>query len=407
MEEISRNKNQEFSDILDQIGRELDITESQFEAAVKSYNAVGTWLCKEGSLLAPYSPEILPQGSFMLGTMVKPINDKDDIDIDLVCQLQGKRWNWTQKDLKQVVGERIKEHDTYKKMLDSEGRRCWTLIYSDDANYHMDILPSVGASNYKIILEKAFSQEGIQNVDDLAIRITDKEKDDYHTETNINNWLKSNPFGYGKWFFGRATIEISEKRMLSASIKPVPNYQRNKLPLQRVVQLLKRHRDLMFEGDENKPISIIITTLATRAYGKERDVLSALNNIINGMGAYIETKWSPEHNKYIKWVTNPVNSEENFADKWPMNPQLEKNFYDWLEKVNRDIQDFTSHKGIHLIGEAMSKSFGKRIVSKAITNVADLKLSQRESGNLKMARGTGVLGAIGTKVKNHTFYGKK
>ena len=73
-----------------------------------------------------------------------------------------------------------------------------------------------------------------------------------------------------------------------AKVGNVPAYKEKKSPLQRVVQILKRHRDLMFNGDESKPISIIITTLAARAYNKETDVLDALVNVVNSMERYIE-----------------------------------------------------------------------------------------------------------------------
>lgn len=54
--------------------------------------------------------------------------------------------------------------------------------------------------------------------------------------------------------------------LLAESVRAVPKYQSNKTPLQRAVQILKRHRDIMFAGDEDKPVSIIITTLAAKAY---------------------------------------------------------------------------------------------------------------------------------------------
>ena len=72
----------EVIEILENLGQQLDISESQYNEAVKSYEAVGEWLSKEGSPLYPYNPRILPQGSFMLGTIIKPINDEDDIDIE-------------------------------------------------------------------------------------------------------------------------------------------------------------------------------------------------------------------------------------------------------------------------------------------------------------------------------------
>ena len=154
---LTQEEKKQFSEILETLGETLDITEFQYKAAVSSYSAIGEWLAKPESSLAPYKPIIRPQGSFMLGTMIKPVCEADDLDIDLVCELTGKNPTWTQYNLKQAVGNRLKEKETYKNMLDKEGRRCWTLIYSDNANYHMDILPSLVNNGYNIVLEKAFS----------------------------------------------------------------------------------------------------------------------------------------------------------------------------------------------------------------------------------------------------------
>lgn len=146
-----------FDGIFNALCTSLDITKSQFDTVVRSYRAVGDWLAKSDSSLAPYKPIIRPQGSFLLGTMVRPINENDDLDIDLVCELTGKHPSWDQYALKHKVGGRLKDNDTYKKMLEEEGRRCWTLRYSDDANYHMDVLPCLVANDYKMVMERAFS----------------------------------------------------------------------------------------------------------------------------------------------------------------------------------------------------------------------------------------------------------
>ena len=115
----------QFDDIFKSLGDSLDVTQSQFEAAVRSYRAVGDWLSKPESSLAPYKPEIRPQGSFMLGTMIRPVNEKDDLDVDLVCELVGKNPNWTQFDLKQKIGARIRNNETYCGMLQKEGRMIY------------------------------------------------------------------------------------------------------------------------------------------------------------------------------------------------------------------------------------------------------------------------------------------
>lgn len=179
---ITNEMKSQFNQIFDEIGNDLDITETQFNNAVRSYKAVGSWLADSNSLLSPYKPEILPQGSFLLGTMIKPVNDNDDLDIDLVCRFEGKNSNWSQYNLKQIVGDRLKQNKTYKEMLDEEGRRCWTLEYSDDANYHMDILPSMVSVEHKLILERAFSSTDFKDFTQTAICITDNQETNYYSE---------------------------------------------------------------------------------------------------------------------------------------------------------------------------------------------------------------------------------
>jgi hypothetical protein len=83
-----------------------------------------------------------------------------------------------------------------------------------------------------------------------------------------------------------------------------------KTPLQQAVQILKRHRDMMFlnEPQEIKPISIIITTLSAEAYQGELELADALRNILKNMPGLISGQ-KPD-------IPNPVNPHENFADKW-------------------------------------------------------------------------------------------
>jgi hypothetical protein len=401
----SEQKNQ-FSEILEELGNTLDISETQYNAVLKSYEAVGTWLSKEDSSLAPYKPEILPQGSFMLGTMIKPVNEKDDLDIDLVCQLKGKNPSWTQYNLKNKVGDRLKAHDIYKEMLDEEGRRCWTLVYSEGANYHMDVLPSIVSGDYRMILEKAFSATELKDIDKLAIRITCTDESNYETAINPDEWLKSNPFGYGRWFYQQATLDFVKAFSINESIKPLPTYRKEKLPLQRVVQILKRHRDMLFNGHEHKPISVIITTLAGKAYNKETNIIDALLNVIDKMPDLIEERYSAKHSKVIKWISNPVNPEENFADRWVAEPKREENFYKWMTQVKVDIENALGKRGLQFIQESLEKPFGKNEITKAFSNYGENQLKKRESGVLKMAAGTGMLGAIGSTVKGHNFHGK-
>lgn len=356
--------------VLDALSQTLDITPAQYHNAVKHYEAVGNHLARYDSPLARYQPEIIAQGSFMLGTMIRPLHENDDLDIDLVCQLTGKQADWTQADLKAMVGAQLRNHEHYRQMIQwPEGRRCWTLKYARD-NYHMDILPCIVDIGYQLIMERSFSAAGnINTIDELAFRITDRELSNYHQETDHRRWLKSNPFGYASWFFQKAVIAQQRSFSVSAAVRPVPEYQPDKLPLQRIVQVLKRHRDIMFQGNEHKPISIIITTLAAHAYGKHTDLMQGLQYVSEHLTDFIKPKYSAPHQSVVWWVENPVNPEENFADKWVEHPEKKVNFDKWVAQLNYDLQQLIARPHHSKEPALLAPLFSTRTVQEAFTNL--------------------------------------
>lgn len=353
-------RHDELIQLLKGLAESLDITDAQYEAAVKHYEAVGDWLNKDNSPIAVNDPKIYAQGSFRLGTMIKPINDTDQYDIDLVCELKDlQKKNISQKQLKQMVGDRLMENERYRKMC-KEGKRCWKLQYADSTRFHMDILPALpDGESFRLFLEnKGFSVDWT----DLAIAITDNTLPNY--EYIGDNWLNSNPKGYSEWFKERMKIQFDAKRKMlaesiHADVEDVPEYK-VKTPLQRAIQILKRHRDLMFpekNQKDDKPISIIITTLAAQAYNNEANLLDALDNIVDGMTKYIQTR------NGVTWVPNPVNPTENFADEWQKHPQREIKFRQWLKQVRADLDATLSAENLRDMTERLKPRFGDRIVN--------------------------------------------
>ena len=160
------------------------------------------------------------------------------------------------------------------------------------------------------------------------------------------------------------------------------------------------------EDKEDKPISIIITTLAARAYNKETGILEALYNVIHKMESFIDEKWDKETRKYIKWVSNPVNEEENFADRWEDYPQRQTNFYTWLKQVKIDIARTIGQQGLPAIQESLVGPFGSVLVTTTFNKYGDTILKRREAEQLKMAAGTGILSNEGrTTIPYHQNYG--
>lgn len=421
---IDSKKNQ-FEDLLKKLSTNLSITRSQHEAAVQSYKAVGKYLSSESSPLSEYEPYIKPQGSFIIGTTIQSIEEDGDIDLDVVCEFKRKKITWTQYHLKNAVGDHLKAHGTYERLLDEEGRRCWTLNYREEGvtnqRYHMDILPAIVANGYSLLLESSFKNLMDEDYEKLQLSITDKEKSNYYMSIFPEEWLQSNPYGYAKWFMKRAFLvgnQFNNLYSLNESVKPTPDYQEERLPLQRVVQLLKRHRDVYFAKEQNdeirkqKPISCIITTLAARAYRGESNLIDAMWGIINRMRDEIEFRYIPEYGMEIEWISNPVNVLENFADRWnDQNSYRRENFYRWLDQLSIDLNDAENKTGLQSISESLSASFGRKPVQAAFGQIADHMRDLTNSGNNNIDRNNGLVGLATAgltsinPIKKHDFYG--
>ncbi|MCH5176347.1 MAG: nucleotidyltransferase [Prevotellaceae bacterium] len=406
---LSKEQKEEFKDILETLGESLDITQTQYDNLTRSYKAVGEFL-QNDPVFEQYKPIVSPQGSLRLGTIIQPINPNDDLDVDLVYRLTEKDPRWTQKDLKEKVGARLKGSDRYASMIEKkEGRRCWTLLYRDNSDnpqekYHMDILPSVADGKYTERMIRLFSESfSAQTVDQISIRITDKEAKDYATSTRQEEWLKSNPDGYALWFANRCKADESVKLMAEA-IVPIEKYNKEKTVLQRIVQILKRHRDMMFRYDkDDKPISIIITTLAARAYKGEKDLLEGLVNVVDNLEKSIT-----KNEKGEDVVSNPVNHEENFADKWPTHPRRRENFYQWLAAVKKDVYEIFDGANKIQIQNTMGRIFGKDMITKASSLLVERRKSKLATGATLLTSTRKVTASTVGRIVNtaNTFYGK-
>ena len=285
------------SPLLEAIAEALDIPESHYEQAVKCYKSIGTWLERDESIVARYSPDIYPQGSFLIGTVTKPISGAEEYDIDLVSELSLQKTDVSQERLKYLVGHEIKSYARANNMNSrpEESRRCWTLNYADGAQFHADILPAIpDAELFKQFLESRGHSPS--NWSDFAIAITDNTLPNYSLISP--DWPNSNPKGYAAWFRHRMEIQFNAIRKslaesIQRQVEDVPEYK-VKTSLQRSIQILKRHRDIWFDkhqsvyGKKAKPISIIITTLAAHAYDNEIDLQQALLKIVTEMPRHIE-----------------------------------------------------------------------------------------------------------------------
>lgn len=332
----------------------LELPPSAYEKAVQRYKSLGEWFSRPESTVAKNDPHIFVQGSFALGTAIRPLLAGESYDLDLSCKLREGVYPQThsQSDLKELVGIELEGYREAKRIQEAleEKNRCWRLYYQDGFSFHMDVVPGVpveeGRRQELAITMESYGVKQVlaQDVSNLAVYITDRRRPDYE---DVNaGWMISNPDGYCKWFESKSE-PVYEKGLvtLEAQVDEVPFYQR-KTNLQRAIQLLKRHRDVMYrDNPDSKPISIIITTLAAQAYRPGGSLKDAVASCLAGLSAFVA--------RDSDTVPNPVNPKENFADRWKMpegeKDRLKEHFHIWVRQALEDFRKIRDLDGQRLV----------------------------------------------------------
>ncbi|MBE4742002.1 nucleotidyltransferase [Streptomyces sp. ND05-3B] len=363
--------------LLDGAVEVLDIAPDLHDTAIERYGEVGTWLAENGSP----GWEIHSQGSFLLGTVVRPNTETGEYDIDLVCRLPLQRDSTTKEELKQRVGDQLVAYRRWKQRQGhTDGpeslearRRCWTLGYP---GFHLDVLPAIPDEKHP----------------PTGILLTDKK---------LHKWQHSNPLGYADWFRARSELSraLLEKRLV-ASVAKVPEHH-IRSTLQRLVQILKWHCMLFFAEDtDNRPPSILLTTLASRAYRGEDDLFTAVRNVLAAMPQFIKQRdgqW---------WVPNPAHEEENFTDKWNEYPERRQAFLAWFDEITTIMDNLalTESKGLDVVYSQLIKSFAPDPVMRSFARYG----ARMKASTSQRMGGTGLLSttATGPRRKPNNFYGQ-
>lgn len=189
---------QQAEEYLSALAEELEIPESRYDQAVESYKSLGAWFHRPASTVRNFGPDVFVQGSFRLGTAIRPLNDAEQYDVDSVCELKKlSKSDVTQSQLKDLLGDEIKAYRAAKNMSKPvrPGRRCWTLEYADGAQFHMDIVPALSnAKGQRLLLEA----RGLDTQwAGTAIAITDNETWNYSILSE--DWLAQDGFWYAAW----------------------------------------------------------------------------------------------------------------------------------------------------------------------------------------------------------------
>lgn len=361
------------------ICEELDLPESRFEEARKRYETIGSLLSDPKNPLSKYNPLIYVQGSTRLQTTNRPLKG-DEFDIDLICELRALMGRPVEEVFEEVR-RAILADKTYEKML-SVKNRCIRITYAN--LFHLDITPGVP--------DRSFGPENI--------RITDRP---------TQQWKGSNPKDYADWFASIAavpprvrlapqkTAEFEALLEARAEVESLDKPKRMRPALNRIVQIFKRHRDVMYGDNKDAPISAIITATAAHAYQEVCQIeKESLLELIIEVARVVTRKLGPQvsiaNGMPIFSVPNPRNPNENFADKWRSKPQRQQEFFRWNDCLVKYLEGLRKlqGKGLDATHRYLAAGFGDDLVRRSV-----IERAQRIKDSVAASKvGVTSLGAI-------------
>ena len=363
--------------LLEKIVELLELPDPVYQKAKERYENLGEYFSRKLSSCHDYDPHIFPQGSFRLGTAIKPLDEDGNYDLDLACNLSKgiSKYTHTQADLKELIGTEIEGYRIERniKAPVKKKHRCWRIEYADHLSFHIDIVPCIpeNTDRQNLLIEamvaKGRNRALSEDVTHHAVSITDDRRPDYSQLSD--DWYISNPEGYAQWFESRMQVGPTIF-MEKAQVDDLPIYER-KTPLQRSIQILKRHRDHMFKDDPDvKPVSIIITTIAADAYSGQSSLELSLKAILDELVRFSASGSSE--------VLNPVNPNENFADRWSMPKYkhlgLQENFSAWVKQAQIDFSNLVSSSDMNFIAEHALRKLSVRPIPSELAKILGLTL---------------------------------
>lgn len=361
----------------------LDISPTLYKNAVEKYQNIAKFLQGKG-----LNVDIYPQGSFALGTVVRPYSADDNAtyDLDFICQVSNTdRDDIDAKGLRELIKSTLEESELYGGKLEIYDE-CFTIKYADTngVGFSIDIVPAVDESyqHKSALIKKALFPELIET----AIAIPKQHNKEYE-------WLTNNPRGYKKWFDDINSKYQTANRTyyreqyfkkhsaLYASVEEIPS-ELERSALQRAIQILKYHRNVFYskykDGDKHKPISAIINTVVTeiaKSANPTMNVYELLNYVTGEFYTYSlqltmhEALFTQRYgNKTViskkkeKWVIqNPANPEDNLADSWT--DETAKVFFKWTSALKTDLIDSLSEDD-DSFRVCIENAFGESVVKR-------------------------------------------
>ena len=290
-----------YSPFIEFLRDEVNLSQNRLDRLGTSVGAVDDYL-KDS--LAGYQ-KMEWQGSYALGTLIKPVDDNNEYDVDIQIMM-NQNPKWEPEDFVNEVFKTLQDNKNYADKLRLK-TRCVTIDYAGD--FHLDVVPCVTSGGRHYICNK---------VD--------------------NQFEQTDGTGYRDWFNER-------NRITGGNLK-------------RVVRLLKYLRDHR-NGFTAK--SILLTTLAGNTIKPSDEgtkavstVADTLETVLSRMDEYLQQHANmPE-------IKNPVLPAENFNRHWDQRrySNFRNRVQSYAQTAKQAKAEPPAEKAIKLWQELFGDNFG-------------------------------------------------
>ena len=246
------------------------------------------------------------QGSYALGTIIKPVDDNDEYDADIQIVMNPNP-KWEPRDYVLKINRSLADNKTYADKLRLK-TRCVMVDYAGD--FHLDVVPRVTINNKHYVSNR---------ID--------------------NKFEETDGTGYRDW--------LNEKNRITGG------------NLKRVVRLLKYLRD---HKNSFTAKSILLTTLAgntIKASDEGKESVSTFADTLSAVLTRIDNYLQQHPN--MPQIKNPVLATENFNRHWDQKKYA--NFRNRMQSyaltASRAKAEPSGQKAIELWRELFGDEFGE------------------------------------------------
>jgi hypothetical protein len=362
--------------MLADIAIRIQLTPTDYTAAVDHYEAINEWIDREESPLHGRVQLLYPQGGFMIGATTARHSTDADFDIDVMAQIAWPANIDPEVALSTLHGAIRGELGSRYYDKAERKTRCSTVHY---VGMHLDLTP--------------------------AVRLVEREERTsliFHSKPSAASerrlTLLANPHGFGQWFlqntppeevfslyiekaaldYDRTRLQVMAKADADQVPMQLPAYRKSRAAIS--LQLIKRWRNLAYDrrhANLRLPPSVLLAYYVARHANRTITLTDELIHQVEGMIVALEVG---ERSHRIVREFNPLCPEDELTDRWPANLAEQRIFIDELKAFAAQLDRLRRGVPLAEMQRILETLFGERPARDAVRKYTGQHVDDNKAG---------------------------